>query len=1153
MIKSFIFLFFTCLMLFNPEQMLSQDLSNQREALLVIRRDTIRYDTLPTVAGSVVLLNTHDRRIADTSYTLRPWESTLVLSPELKAAYSKLRIRYRVMPKSFTKEYYHKDIRTVRTIPEQVFTYKKLSGQVKPVSAPFQADKIIQSGSISRGLTIGSNQDAVVNSGMDIQLSGKLSDDINITGAISDKNIPLQAEGTTQKIHDIDRVYLNVYNDQSQITAGDYHIANPSGYFMKVNKKVQGAGVRHHYMPGNGAKAVTSLNGAIAKGRYCVQSFRGEEGNQGPYKITGCNNETYIIMLSGSERVYIDGTLMKRGENNDYVINYNTSEITFTSNRPITKDKRIKVEFEYSLNEYARFTVYNQNTIRTDKGNFWFNLFSEKDSKSQTLAQDLTGDQKKLLYSIGDDLDQAVVPYVDTGNYSNDRILYAKKDTLVNGSSFSIYYYSTDPQKARYKVGFSYAGKNNGNYVPVKSSANGRVYEWVAPEDGTPQGTYSPTQKLITPKKQQLLTFGTHTAITPTSKAFLEVALSNNDLNTFSSRDQKDNAGYALKLALDKNFNFTDTSKTQLKSTISYRGIHQNFNPIQRFKSVEFERDWNLRPTDIRGHEHLLNGELNFYHHQLGTSSFKSEYLEYGSTYSGSRNHLNFNLKQYGFQLFFSGSLLNSSGNQFSTNFLRYRTDLSRQFSGINLGVKNSAENNRWHTDSLMNSSFAFNQWTFYLTNPDTAQIHYFMNYQIRQDKDTRTNTLEPVTLGRDLNLGIEIRSMENQTLKARVTYRKLEIEDTTLTANKPENNLIGRVEHSLSTFNRFLTTSTNFELGSGLEPRKEFTYLKVPDGQGVYTWIDYNENKIKEIDEFEKANFSDRAGYIRVHRPSGEYYKTHTHQWNQIVNLNASKILNDTSIFSRFLAKFSNQTAFSLRRKNGQSNIWQNINPFAYNLEDPAVISHQSNLRNTLSFNKNSPVYTLELIFLQSKNKQLLMNGSNLKTNEKQGLRAVWHLTSTISLENESELGTQSLQSAYFPDKNYRIRSLNESFLLRYSPSSSLRLEIDYGFSDKINRSGTESAIRNKVGGRFHYSKRERFKLEGKISMIHYHYNALEHTPLAYQMLGGFKPGKNGTWSLSFQKNIYKNLDMNFQYSGRVSEKHRAIHTGQIELRASF
>ena len=50
------------------------------------------------------------------------------------------------------------------------------------------------------------------------------------------------------------------------------------------------------------------------------------------------------------------------------------------------------------------------------------------------------------------------------------------------------------------------------------------------------------------------------------------------------------------------------------------------------------------------------------------------------------------------------------------------------------------------------------------------------------------------------------------------------------------------------------------YETTSGKIPQQEFTYLEVEPGQGVYAWIDYNNNTIQELQEFELV-----CGNVRV------------------------------------------------------------------------------------------------------------------------------------------------------------------------------------------------------------------------------------------------------------------------------------------------
>src|SRR5690606_19358282 len=177
----------------------------------------------------------------------------------------------------------------------------------------FPSEGLTKNGSISRGISFGNTQDVFVNSALNLQLEGKLTEDINIRAAITDQNIPFQPEGNTQQLQEFDKVFIQFYNDNASLTAGDIVLKNKPSNFLRYYKNVQGGQLTAKYDAFKNSSAESEASISIAKGKFASELVEVREGVLGPYKLRGGQNETFVIILANSEKVYLDGRLLERG------------------------------------------------------------------------------------------------------------------------------------------------------------------------------------------------------------------------------------------------------------------------------------------------------------------------------------------------------------------------------------------------------------------------------------------------------------------------------------------------------------------------------------------------------------------------------------------------------------------------------------------------------------------------------------------------------------------------------------------------------------------------------------------------------------------------------------------------------------------------
>lgn len=1151
-----------------PCTITAQDLNNMRYKKLELRgKDTLKIDTLSIIPGTAIITNIYGT-ILDTSFYKVDYMNGNVIFKKYFFANNEIAsptfiIRYRVFPFQFTKKYFHKSVKRIE--PNDINLYAPFIYQVDNKGDDiFNFGGINKQGNISRGLSFGNNQDVVVNSNLNLQLSGKLSEDIEVLAAITDNSIPFQPDGNTQQIQEFDKVFIQLSNKNNKLIAGDFDLQRPNSYFLNVNKKAQG-GIINSKIKLSEKKDRNLLltgSGALSKGKYARNILSIIEGNQGPYKLIGNEGETYIIVIAGSEKVYIDGIPQTRGQDNNYVIDYNTGEVTFTPRTLITKDKRVVVEFEYSDKNYARSMFFVGAEYQATKFKARINFFSEQDLKNQPIQQSLTDEQKELLRNIGDSINLAIVRNVDSVGFNTNDVLYKMVDTVVNFIYYdSILVYSINKDSAFYRAGFAFTGNNKGNYIQIQNAANGRVFKWVAPVNGVPQGNYEPLTLLVTPKKKQMYTLGFDYLAGKSTIINFETAVSDNNINTFSSIDKADDYGYAFKLNIDNKLKLGKADKMvkwAFASGVNEEWVYSRFSPVERYRSVEFNRDWNMTTPTISSDENLAGLKLGFENNRNNffTYNFKS-YIK-GSQYKGYQNIININYDIKKFFIIASGSFLTTSTENFTTKYLKHNASLIKKFKWFSVGVKEESENNLFAdriSDTLLYNSFSFNQYEAFIGSPDSSTNKFNVFYKRRYDYLPQHNEMPEISVGDDAGASMELLKNKKSQLKISAVYRNLQIKDTARSTNKPDNTLLGRVEYYLRLFKNVITSNTFYEVSSGMEQKKDFSYVEVPQGTGVYKWTDYNGNGIKELNEFEVAVFKDEANYIRIFTPTNQYIKSYSNSFSESFNIDPAIAWTNKKGFRKFLSRFSDQMLYRVEHKSTNNNLLISYNPFEVSNKDTSMLTMNYSFRNTFFFNKNNPKIGVDLVYQDNSTKMLLVNGFDSKSNVMEAIRVRTNLLKWFGFNIDYENGEKKYNSEYFSTNNYDIDYFDIFPRFIIQPGTKFRVTLSYMYTYKINRlnSTDETTENHNAGIEFKYNILSKGSLMLRGNYIKINYNNLDNTPLAYEMLEGLKIGSNATWNLSYQRNISNNLQLNLVYDGRVSPGTKVIHVGSVQLRAYF
>ena len=1101
--------------------------SDFRTKKFMVSKDTIKFDSVPINPQNFKVL-AGQKILYPTEYEIFYNEALLIISAE---EYQEITIEYFRFPAFITKTYSPFDKKFI--VPNNSNTGQLYSLTTNKKATELKLfDGLKTSGYINRGITSGNNQSTVANSSMDINIEGKLSDKVAIRANIFDTNIPLQENGYSQSITDFDRIFIELYSKDWRVKAGDISLKNESSYFLAFEKQVSGLEVAASI----NTNTKIAASGAIVRGQFSSYDFVGIEANQGPYKIFGPNNEPNFVIIAGSEKVFVNGSKITKGINEDYLIDYNIGEVRFNTTFPITNDMRIRVEFQFSNRNYTRFISYEKAEYKTNNVEISGYFYNENDVKNQPIQVSLTAAQKQILANAGNNTNLMVGESAYPDVFDANRILYKKVQSGTN----DYFEYSTNENDNLFTVTFSNVNNNEGDYILSETFANGNVFVYV----GANLGNYQPITQLIAPTKLQVAVLNSSYKPSKKTTILTEVAFSNNDQNLFSTIDNNQNKGIATKLAwkqtlLDK--------KWKLLSDVNYLFIHKNFNTIQRFQSVEFNRDWNLNnPT---GNQQQIGIDLSLQKSEDTFLNYSFQQLQFSDNFKGEKHLITSNLQFKNTSFYTNSSFLSNNSEIQDNTFLRVKAGIEQRLLKSWFGGFLNIESNNGvikQTQEAILTNHQFKEYEGYIGLGDSTKVFAKVGFNYRDNDSIRTNTFTEINNRKTYYLDAKIIQTERTNLSLFANYR-----ETENAFSENQKALNSKIIYNQRFLKNFITLGTSYETSSGNVAQQDFVYVEVEAGQGFYTWIDYNDNGIQEFDEFEVAEFQDQANFLRVPLPNLQFIATQSAKINQSITLNANQWSNKTGL-KKVLSHFYNQFFLSSRNELERARNSFNLNPF--NMSKDQQISVNFTIKNSLYYNRGLQNFSATYTYAKAENKQQYSIGSQDTDTNYQQIDFQHKVGKFWLIDLQGKLSENKLETENFNNRNYEIDVIAFQPKISYVLNNDNRFAAFYHMKNKENTLAEfEKLKQQKIGIEYFYTGKSTSQFNANFTTFFNDFSGNPNSPVGYQMLEGLQEGTNYTWTFLWNKKLNSFLNVNLNYKGRKSLNSKTIHTGTINLKAVF
>jgi hypothetical protein len=974
-------------------------------------------------------------------------------------------------------------------------------------------------GSITRGFNTGNRQSLVMQSGLDLKIEGKISEKLRIKAVLSDDNLPQAYAGISQSYKEFDRIYMQLTAPKWQATGGDLILDNNEHYFLKFLRKTQGISLKTKHN-----NTQLQITGGYVEGQFAINRFNGIDGNQGPYTLKGKQGETYIFIIPKSEKVYINGKILKRGINNDYTIDYETAEIRFNPTVPISHNHRIVIEFNYANQHYVRYLNYNKYQHKGDKSNWSVYSFIESDIKSQTLLYDLTKEQVKKLQQAGDNLQDIWIESAIKTDYNENKILYKK----ISTSTGYYYQFTTENISGLYEVKFTYLGNNKGNYRIQKIVANGKIFEYT----GENQGDYAPVIKLTPPQRKAYLGF--NYTYQPNDKTdFFITGLFNHTDNNLFSTNQNFQPGAAIHTKFKQQL--WQQKNNNISVFAGYDYVDKHFVATGNYRPVEFNRQWQI--DSIYGKQHLLITGIEWMNKRWQTKA-GWQYFQLRDTLSAQQAFLQADYTNKSWHI--------NSDNRFTTQTDSGKLQAENSEQKITYDLKKYQFTGKIHfenrdkqvSDIKDSLNYRYTAGEIQFAKKDTVHFGFQVFYR-KEQNDSVFNNRWQQSQSSD-NFGIRfIRKNKMSQIRLFALYRLINEKNKTNTGKQ----LNMKFSWQQFLFDKFISGKFYLETYQGATRRDEVVFVKTPPGQGTYQWNDYNHNGITEINEFEIAVYSDQANYIRVILPSKNYIPTLNNSYSGQISLNP-EVWKKQSFIKHLFATFSYENRFE---------IIKTTTGFPLVLDDKQSISQYSLWQQDWFLNRSKKKYFLHFNYQFIKQKQLLLIGNQSQQLEKYQLDSKHGFTNYLIWKQKFMWSSNTNRSENYQQKNFLLETREWEEGLQWRQQKKRSFYIYFKYKKKDNLTGNELLQMYQSGLQYNYTNKNNNLIHLNLQFIQNKMSGNTYSPVAFQMLEGLQNGKNIVFNTLYRKKLTSYLELYLNYGFRLSELHSPVHTGGIQLKMIF